>query len=530
MEKLQPLIVHKYWVIFSAALLLPTVGWWIDTAGLDGRIDAAVERNDSALQTVPPPNSPNASWPQEVAEINASLEEAYRQHSRYLWEVQKGERKWPKNIRSDMADIAFEGEIPLGTREIYRKEYFKELGSMHRIVDARGEENPDGKVVFDIQTFSPRVTRSDWPTEPPDSKEMWEVQQDLWLLEALLRAVAEVNRDYDNIVLAPVKQISSIELRGGNPAALLQTTAEGETTDEVEGEGVTIGAGLTRAVERSKAEARGQMEIDVDLTELFGPDTVLPTPEAEDTAAVEAEPDPFAAAFDLETEETLLRRYVDDEPGAPFKTRAFKMKVILDHNRLPDLIIELANMKWPAEIVRVQQQILNPDDLKVVQGGGGRSGGGNGNAVAQLRPNLLNPGNLGAIRRPLGGAAPVQRNETKPVEAAMKKPSVVEAVIAGKLTIFQPPPPEEEVNLTADGSGGVGPSSTTPVANGDAADTDASSDASNNEPTDEQAAESTGSASESDSSSDNADNADDAGASGEETPETDDATASGDNG
>ena len=40
MEKLQPLIKHKYWIIGGAALLMPFIGWWLST----GKVAAETQK------------------------------------------------------------------------------------------------------------------------------------------------------------------------------------------------------------------------------------------------------------------------------------------------------------------------------------------------------------------------------------------------------------------------------------------------------------------------------------------------------
>ena len=38
MDNLKPLLVHKFWMIFVFALLIPTIGWWFSTADLAASI------------------------------------------------------------------------------------------------------------------------------------------------------------------------------------------------------------------------------------------------------------------------------------------------------------------------------------------------------------------------------------------------------------------------------------------------------------------------------------------------------------
>ena len=77
--------------------------------------------------------------------------------------------------------------------------------------------------------------------------------------------------------------------------------------------------------------------------------------------------------------ETVIKRFVTDDPSRPYRTRGFYLSVKMDHRRIPQLIAELtANDKsvWPVEIVRVHMSRLHEDDMSSGPGGGGGMAGG----------------------------------------------------------------------------------------------------------------------------------------------------------
>jgi len=448
MEKLRPLLTHMFWIVFGFAMILPTVGWWMDTAGVDAVTEAAIGANNTAFESVPSPDSPNASWEREMRKTrNVVLERDYKKYNRYLWETQRKEMDWPDSINAYMQDRPFEGEIDTSIRRNYRKEYFKELDAAWRVVDPLTNELPAGKVIFEPSNFSPQVGPGDWPMNPPDSQEMWEVQQDIWLLKALLSAIAKVNHEFENHLHAPINTILMIKLRGGNPAALksLSTKKNAETA----------GAGLTDTNTPGRfgasggfagGSARSEESININLDQLFGPDTLQGKASGIASAAPGEDAGVFNAARGGGGRNRLrVRRYVDDEEGAPFKTRGFAVKVIMDHSRLPDLMTQLSNLEWPAEIVLVRQQIVNRDSLQAIGGGAGRQG-------------IRGLGRRGAFmprRVPLrAGAQRDDRNRNNDIadmkQAASAKMNLAVVTIAGKLTLFQPPPHEDEALAATD--------------------------------------------------------------------------------
>ena len=50
MDKLQPVLAHKFWILFVLALLLPTYGWWATTGTLEAEIDDRTGKIDNAFK------------------------------------------------------------------------------------------------------------------------------------------------------------------------------------------------------------------------------------------------------------------------------------------------------------------------------------------------------------------------------------------------------------------------------------------------------------------------------------------------
>jgi hypothetical protein len=54
-------------------------------------------------------------------------------------------------------------------------------------------------------------------------------------------------------------------------------------------------------------------------------------------------------------------RYVDDNEEEPYRTRGFKLKVLMDHRHISDFLVALSDSNWPVEIIRVQYAQAVPD-------------------------------------------------------------------------------------------------------------------------------------------------------------------------
>jgi len=171
----------------------------------------------------------------------------------------------------------------------------------------------------------------------------------------------------------------------------------------------------------------------------------------------------------------ILRRYVDDDESMPFKTRAFYIKVIMDHARVPDLMVELTNSSWPVRVVRLHQSDLYGDDVDPVNSNGGgarRRGvgigpaaaagglGGGGARRSAFQPPARQPsgspegiGIAGGFENSAAGQAAQEVRNAQ--AAAMANPNLVEVVVAGLMTLYRPV--EEEEAATEGAADGTEP-------------------------------------------------------------------------
>lgn len=392
MDKLQPLIVHKFWILFGAAVVLPVIGWGMGTSKLKEQIDERWKTLDTAFDSAKVTgNEPNDGWAKNLNLLNKTRTEHLQKSVKYLWDRQQRLMVWPTDIKDLMANVAYRAELPESAPDLYRNSYFLDLQRMRDVVDPFDFATGEGKVVVPYSAFEPLVQRSQWAQLPPTSKEMWNAQEDIWLFTALLESIAHVNEGAEGIADAPVRVIQQVKLMGGDRASLESggegrsqyAAEEGYAAEDEAGAGMLgrYGAMLGRGFGEEGGEyggtagAGGAASIDFNPVEEFGTPTPTASESEEDGEYGESAAGGAANAVGAAAAEMagtvglgmgLMRgglggaalkadRYVDDDPNLPFKTRGFYLHVTMDHRDVPELLAELTNAAFPVTIVRVHQ-------------------------------------------------------------------------------------------------------------------------------------------------------------------------------
>jgi hypothetical protein len=151
-----------------------------------------------------------------------------------------------------------------------------------------------------------------------------------------------------------------------------------------------------------------------------------------------------------------MERYV--EKNEKWKTRGFYLEMVIDHTRLPDVLVALTNSEWPVRIVRVQQADIKEEEL-VDATSGAMAGGEMGMGAGYTPPGMgaadagamsgmgLGSSLPGLIRRPSGvpgmgnsamgvpGMEGVATNEPDPLD----DPMLVFVAVSGLITLYNPP-------------------------------------------------------------------------------------------
>lgn len=464
MDKLKPILDHKFWILSGLALIIPFVGWIIATktyaTGVEER-ETAIDGAFSSVQFAGEP--PNQSWVDGAAAIVDSEQSRFHKAQRSLWESQKQSMIWPTGVHELMADVPYEGDISSTARERYRLGYYRQLSKMEKSIRAIDPLTGEGVVIVDRSVYT-HIPDGTWASQPPVSSEMWNAQIDFWLVEAVLESIGSINRGAEKITEAPVRRVLELTLRGGER----DYSAGGAEESGGYGGGMSEGGAYPGGGEYGGNFGAGgdglggagvKTEVKFDLSEELGPVAGGASGAGgygEMSMAGGASGDGEYGA-DAASGPTGPDRYVDDEEGDPFRTRAFVLGVLMDHNDLPKFMSELSRSDWPLQIIRVQMAAVNPDNLADASRSGGRPG---------ARPGMTPGGGFGASAggfgspgesegygdssggfsagggisgRPglsSGGLNSVANNGL--IQQAMTDPNLAEVWIGGLITLFRP--------------------------------------------------------------------------------------------
>ncbi len=375
MDKLQPLIKHRYWICFAFALIFVLVGWWMASGAIALEIQARTASvEDSFKKAEQNKTDPNTFWVEQAKKKNEIDSSSYKSASTQLLQRQKEARQWPDVLKNELQGIAYRADVKDKTaRARWASIYRDEIERLLEIV--KPYKGGDGLVVVDSSKITHKPFNS-WRTGPPASTEIWNCQEDIWLLRSLLTSIARVNEGATRITESQVRQIFKLTLRGGDRNAT--PGAAGGGMDSMMGSGMMpgeMGMGMGSGGGESGGggvasypgkEFEGSAGSDI-LTEEFGAFAATDGGNETGMAAMgmgsrgmgsmgmgsmgmgSVGMDGAGAAGPAEE-----KRYVDDGDELGYKTRAFLLDVIIRDDQIPNLLASLTNSDFPVEIVRVE--------------------------------------------------------------------------------------------------------------------------------------------------------------------------------
>jgi len=392
--------------------------------------------------------------------------------------------------RGAIADPAISRRVPID----YRRDYPQEVRRVWLLADPIGKAadpippTAAKKVWFPLDDM-PQVSSEKWRNLPPSFIEIWNSQEDLWLLEQILLAVQRTNSSSSSITDSFVRQIQEVALFGGDRVK----PNEGGGGAAASGNGA-LGGGGAGALSMPKGfptnAGRGQghrvpTSARFNLAEEFKAKGL--TSKSGKTAS--SMPDPTVmgsgpgsnnsgapAADDLNVDEN---RYITVADA--YRTRGFQLVVTVHQQYVPDLVRELLNSQYPISIIRMEQTALHPDEpdgsstdtrsgprLAAAQPAGPGAGGAfpAGQAPTELTETGAAPV-VGAEEDPFGGeegATTTKSVTNEAVSAALEELDLVEVMIVGELYLYNPPPvPEGDPTATTD-NGAEPPAASAPEA------------------------------------------------------------------
>lgn len=497
MEKLQPVIKQMFWIMFGLALIFVLWAWsnassTLSAAIADGDAKVAKSYQDSK-QSVD--SVPNNSWTSGAAKENEVHHEAYVESARDLWKRQKAARVYPNKISDYLSRLSFGGTIAREERgefaKLYRRYFNEQLQTISPFVQG------DGLVEVNYGNIT-QENESRWRTKLPTSPEIWNAQEDIWLLRSIYDAIAAVNAGATTIEKATIRSLQQLELRGGDPDAEPGSSGggggfggmggyEGGGMYEGGGGGYEGGGGMyggaAGGASQPWAAYQGSLGGDL-LVEEFGASAaggaggggmyggMGGTDDYEGGMYEGGGGGSFGGAAAVE-----VKRYVDEAEELPYKTRAFILKVRMVQQRVPVLLAALTNSSFPIEIVRVDASFGSPLSATAgamsmgggmdyeggggggYEGGGGMYGGGGGGGGMYGGGGGFGGGGGAGFGAPGGGfggagfggpalgmgAGTSSRKIKKPdprksgiYAAAMADPNLSTVRVAGLMTLYEP--------------------------------------------------------------------------------------------
>lgn len=533
MDKLKPILANKFWILCGLALLLPPSGWFLGARQLVNESTKRKGELEGKFGKAKISGAvPNQTWAKAVKKRTAVQEKYFRAAAAKLWNTQKRQMVWPRTVASLMANAEYRkpaaDQVTAGNN--FRSAYYAYLRNIWKIVDPVNYPSPAGrpvsqahigKVVLEWETI-PKVPEGTWQELPPTSEEMWDAMEDVWLVTAILQSIANVNKDATNIADASVREISTLELMGGSrneggddgggdAAADMAGMAD---MPAMPASGYTSGAGMRGGSAMPQGVGGSGASLDFSPEEEFGPATATApsTGSAMDASdAMNADASGGGGGvlptmgMGMQGVASRERRYIDDDPDLPFKTRGFYIKVLMDHRRLPELVAALTNSPFPVEIVRIHQQDAHPSSSGGVIGtpgaasgampvgsGAGRpfgnrsAGGGSVRAMNSGSRSPFARGGLGlrlgkrsarqpvtrraGSRRSTAGMGMTDQTQMDPearqtVGKALADPELSYVVLQGLMTLYLPPGFDQQASAADSSSAGRAstPSSTLPA-------------------------------------------------------------------
>ncbi len=473
MEKLQALLVHRFWLLFGAVLLVPIVGWWIASGSLSSKTAAATDDIKAAKNALPAGvGLPNSKYVEGAEGVTKQKQALYDQEFQRLWDRQKALMTWPVGMES-MSRYDFEASISDADRLQYQLRYNDEVERIRELLPEYDPQTEQGIVLLEGATLPFVDTNQAWRGRSPSSQQAWDAQMDNWFTEAIFKAIRSVNGTVEGteqtIRDAAVRQITTLIYKGGSRGGDTAVAAD-PANMEGQPEGGLVPGGVNAAFDLFGSTTGGgggrnesfggsgggnnvasPSNIDVDPAKIFGDARIQSTTDG--TLSEGNQPAGPLGAFGGNTQQNAAeRRYIDDDETLPYRTRGFYLHVVVRNDAVPDLLLALSNMDWPTTIVHVHVAEAHPARLERANAGGAFEGGGGGGGFERPGVGGFPPraglGGLGGVRPRPGGEGSGGTSGGLHTSALGPGNGLAQVVIAGVMTIYNEPKKEENAEST----------------------------------------------------------------------------------
>ncbi|MCA8995639.1 MAG: hypothetical protein KDA80_01595 [Planctomycetaceae bacterium] len=455
MDKLQPIIQNRFWILAGLVLPLSMYGYY----SANGALKEQTESRESELSTTKSGVSqgfePNEDYQKKLAFINGHYEVAVNQAIVELWQHQQERMTWPAVVASGIPS-EFMGEIPVDKRFPYINSYELLIEELRRRFEPVAPKDKQ-----DIAAWKQKVVlaaslpQAEMRKSGITSQEMWDAQIDIWLVRLLADSVVKINEDKDSVTEAVLRRIDRLELYGGDGKPVLGGSKSGS--------GDSMMGGSEMMEMYSSAPGGGGASAGVSSSVSFDPGQVFGagggTPSAGGSFGESSSMMMMSSMMgggDGDSAPVATLRYIDETEDAPYLERGFYMSVIIMQKKIPDFVVELANSDWP---VRVERFHIgeNPHRKEIPIGRSPRGFGGFGSEGMDYQDyDMESRGSMGmegyGQGRGRGGAGSVNPYATglpEFADAAMNHPDLVQLDLAGIITMYREPTAAREALASA---------------------------------------------------------------------------------
>lgn len=505
MDQLKKVLEYKFWILLAVACITPLVGWYMGHSAMAAVYTKRSSDLETAWKGIPKGQLANQSWADQANQINKQQEALFNQTWLEVYEDQQKAKVWPEGVPADL-DTA-RPEI-LGT---YPPKYRVERERVYKLLRPR---DAMGLGVVDFpMTKMPNVI---WPqTGSPSPKMIREAQEDLWLTAAIFQAIDRVNAAHETQFDAPIREVIEYVLRGGGgnktaAGAPGSFTGAAPTPSSMNTSGGAVATDMPASYDPNLSGGNTMMMGGSGGKSLadYSPDEVLgleqEDPEAASAATQSASssatagpmgmtmmmPPPGISTGGMSVQRKMLRHV---EKTEYYMTRGFHLKLLMDHNAVPKLMVELSNgpdpkspAPWPIKILRIQQFDVTQEELPETE----RSPSGEilAQTSSSMSSNMGSPGfNRGSfgMRPPMSqpsvsvdASAETSADYVPPGEAGFlgstsqqqfsagaTDGTLAYVTLTGVITIYLPPPaPTADPNATPPAAEPAAPVAQTPPA------------------------------------------------------------------
>ncbi|MFN9370883.1 MAG: hypothetical protein ACK6D3_03260 [Planctomycetaceae bacterium] len=374
MDKLKQVLKYQFWILLGLAVLFPLIGWFLASSGMAKNFDERQKKLDGQFsQLKASAADPNSDWESQLKKINEVQELESLKAQVQLWEMQQPLKVWPPKMSTTDPE-----QFTSADRGYYRKNYLsfrKEVyDQLEPVVEDEEEGRRRGKVAIALDSFPISEAVGGVRTDNPSSQEIEEAQEDLWLANAIIQVVRSLNQSSSSQVDAVIPEITVFNLRGGNRSGSTITLTKKSGGSSASSTSASAGGGGAAAMGEQMAKMAKEGLKASGFGGGMGGGGMGGGGASGDASTVGTVP---AVTFDPieelgEPGENPARRYVEDRDE--FRTRGFYLELKIDQTRVPELLVLLSNLSWPARVTRVHVADVREEDLLPLGSSGGAAG------------------------------------------------------------------------------------------------------------------------------------------------------------